>query len=107
MALSAQGDTDRALEEANRAVAVRPGAWLPHWTAGAVLYEAGRHREALAAFQHALACDPDEPVIYEQLARSHYALGEWRFAAQAAGEGLASPRRMPTSPRSWRSPWSR
>jgi Tfp pilus assembly protein PilF len=88
LALSAQGDTDRALEEANRAVAVRPGAWLPHWTAGAVLCEAGRHREALAAFQHALACGPGEPMIYEQLARSHYALGEWTFAAHAAWEGV-------------------
>ncbi|MFB4317669.1 tetratricopeptide repeat protein [Actinomadura sp. 21ATH] len=88
LALALQGDTDGALESVDRGAALIPGEWPGHWAAGVVLTEAGRHREALGAFQNALACDAEQPVVYELLARNHYMLGEWQAAAGAAGQGL-------------------
>lgn len=88
-ALSRQRDTDEALDAANRAVSLSPGFWYAHWVAGDVLSGAGREREALAAFQNALACDAEKVLIYEGLARGHYVLGEWPRVIEAAEQGLS------------------
>ncbi|TDD26324.1 tetratricopeptide repeat protein [Actinomadura sp. KC06] len=88
LALSAQGDAAEALDEADRAIALSPGAWFGHWVRGVVLSNADRTRRALRAFEDALACDAEQPVVYERLARAHYAVREYRLAVQAAETGL-------------------
>ncbi|OLT38451.1 hypothetical protein BJF79_26810 [Actinomadura sp. CNU-125] len=84
-ALSIQGDTDGALDAVNAYVASRPDDWVGHTEAGSVLLEAQRHREAVVAYQHALAHNTDEPYIYNRLAWTHYELDEW-YAARTAAE---------------------
>ncbi|TDB91513.1 tetratricopeptide repeat protein [Actinomadura sp. KC216] len=88
LALSGQRNAAEALDEADRAVALSPRAWMGHWVRGVVLANAGRHHRALRAFKDALACDAEQPVIYERLARAHYAVREYALAAQAAEHGL-------------------
>ncbi|MFI0366743.1 tetratricopeptide repeat protein [Actinomadura sp. 1N219] len=88
LAMSAQGAYAEALDEADRAIALSPGAWMGHWVRGVVLSRAGRRDEALRAFKDAQACDAEQPDVYERLAHGHYAVREYRLAAQAAAAGL-------------------
>ncbi|TMR04830.1 tetratricopeptide repeat protein [Actinomadura soli] len=88
LALSGQGNAAEALDAADRAVGLGPGAWMGHWVRGVVLSNAGRGHKALSAFKDALACDAEQPVVYERLARGHYAVREYRLAVQAAEAGL-------------------
>ncbi|MEV4530731.1 tetratricopeptide repeat protein [Streptosporangium sp. NPDC049304] len=88
LALFLQKDLDEALVEANRGTGLIPDHWFGHWVAGLILNKTGREREALGAFQNALARGPDEPLIYELLARTHFNLREFPAAAGAAGHGL-------------------
>ncbi|MFI0405926.1 tetratricopeptide repeat protein [Actinomadura sp. 3N508] len=88
LALSAQRNAAGALEEADRAAELSPGAWMAHWVRGVVLSNAGRHDTALRAFNDALACDAEQPIIHERLARAHYAVREYELAARAAATGL-------------------
>jgi tetratricopeptide (TPR) repeat protein len=83
-----QEDMDGALMAANRGIGMIPDHWVGHWVAGLILAETGRQREALVALQNALALDPDEPTVYEWLARVHLNIGELPAAAGAAEYGL-------------------
>lgn len=83
-ALSRQGDVGGALDAVNAYVALRPDAWIGHWTAGVVLYRANRDREALAAFWQARERAPAEPSVYRMLAWTHLALDEAGYARSAA-----------------------
>lgn len=75
-----QGNLDEALSCYDRAIALEADAASVHAGRGAALSRAGRHREALQAFETALSCDPGylrhQLEFSEDYARSRAAISK-------------------------------
>jgi serine/threonine-protein kinase len=89
------GRTERGIAEARRAVVLDPLNRDAHSNLGEAFYYGRQNKEALAAFQDALALDPEdsESLAYRGLA--YYALGDFE-SARASCE---------TKPDYWASQW--
>lgn len=61
-----------------------------------LMLEAGRYREALAGAHRHLATSPQDPDLWEVVARAHLGLEEWQAALQALGTLVAATPNSPT-----------
>jgi serine/threonine-protein kinase len=90
--LSAVGQPEAALAEAELALELDPLSLIIHTTAGTALYGAGRYSDAIARFQRTIEMDPEWTPGHYGLGRSLLRLGEDEA-------GLAALRRAAESPR--------
>jgi TolB-like protein/Tfp pilus assembly protein PilF len=74
------GHTQAGIAALRRAVVLDPLNHNSHNSLGEALYEARRYKDALAAFQGALALEPDDPESTAYLGLVHYALGNFKSA---------------------------
>ena len=88
IALSA-GDWHALADCAQRALAQRPGdgSWLRHL--GRARKELGQNREALAAYDQALAADPRDWTVRCERATASLALGDFAAAIKDASDAIA------------------
>ncbi len=88
------GETDRAMENYRRAIAIAPSAFA-YSNIGMIHYAKGRYGDAVAAYEQSAKIAPGEPVTYRNLADSLMKAGDteraregYRRAIQLAGEQL-------------------
>jgi tetratricopeptide (TPR) repeat protein len=74
-ALLRDGSLDRAAEELERAVELRPTDFWSHYYGGLCAFRLGRHAEAIASFNVAIALAPEFAEIYYNRALAHTAAG--------------------------------
>jgi TolB-like protein len=74
------GRTDAGIAVARRAVVLDPLDILSRLHLGLSLYHGRKNNEAIAAYQDALALDPEEPQSYAIRGYSYYALGDFEGA---------------------------
>jgi serine/threonine-protein kinase len=74
------GRTEAGIAAARRAVELDPLNRGGHYNLGLSMYFGRRNREALAAFQEALALYPDDPTVHALRGLAYYALGEFERA---------------------------
>jgi TolB-like protein/Tfp pilus assembly protein PilF len=77
------GRADRSVAAARRAVMLDPLDWRSYNRLGLALFYARQYDEAIAAFQHNLALDPDNPNASALLGFAHYNLGKFDSAREA------------------------
>lgn len=97
LSLSLLGQSDRALAEFDRALALNPAYLEAHIHRGLVLTELARHDEAAQAFQAAADCateatGPFPPHVVGRLANQHAALGDAYAEAGALEPAIAQYR---------------
>ncbi|MCC6848616.1 MAG: tetratricopeptide repeat protein [Deltaproteobacteria bacterium] len=80
---TAERELSRALDAAERALAINPRYPQGHATLAGALYDAGRYREALAHYQRAAALAGDD-AVGRDAAESARQLGDWLAAHPAA-----------------------
>ena len=74
------GRTEAGIATARRAVVLDPLSRDSHSGLGSALYWARQNKEAIAAYQDALALDPEDPRINALLGVAYYALGDFQSA---------------------------
>ena len=74
------GRTGVGMATARRAVVLDPLSRDSHSDLGSTLYWARQNKEAIAAYQGALALDPEDPRIHALLGVAYYALGDLQSA---------------------------
>jgi TolB-like protein/cytochrome c-type biogenesis protein CcmH/NrfG len=74
------GRTEAGIAALRRAVVLDPLSRSPHFQLGQALYFARQYPEAIAAFQRALALDPEYPAVYAYRGLVYYALGDFEHA---------------------------
>lgn len=79
----ARGDSEGALEFAERALAADPGDARAAWLRGAALLNMERPEEALAPLRAAVAADSERVTYWRTLALAADATQEYRLAAEA------------------------
>ena len=82
LAYADEPQLDRALELADKAVALRPTQIEIRDTRGQILLKLGRHQEALKDLLLAVRQLPDRPEIHESLAKIYEHLGDADMAAR-------------------------
>jgi len=87
LAYTQQAQVDRALSEIERVITLQPNRAESHYVRGEVLMFAGRPREALPSFQHALRLSPRGPINY------FAALGWVYHATDQYAESIAAYKR--------------
>jgi tetratricopeptide (TPR) repeat protein len=92
---SGEGDAQRAVEYAERSLAMRPEDPDALDTYGWALAHAGRPRDALAALERAYALEPDIYCIHYHLAVAHLLLGDEETARKHLERQVAA---APDSP---------
>ena len=75
VALHRLPDPDRAVEEADRLIAIRPDDPYYHELKGQILLESGRGAAAVAPYRKAVSLAPDAPLILGYLGRALLSLG--------------------------------
>ncbi len=75
-ALLRMGSLDRAAEELARAVELRPQDFWSHYYSGVCAYRRGRHLDAVASLNVAIALAPEFAEVFYNRALAHTALGE-------------------------------
>ncbi len=80
-----QGHAEPAIARVQNLAAREPDLAGVHTRLGEMLLDAGRHGEALAVLERALACDAESAQALAGLARAHLSLGQ---ASQALEHGL-------------------
>jgi adenylate cyclase len=91
--LRARGDSDGAKAEAEEALGLSPNLAAAHAALGAALVFAGRPRDGAAALQKSIRLDPHHhrsPTRLNQMAISHYLLGEYEAAVDVADRAIRS-----------------
>lgn len=76
------GETDRALLEFRRTVAINPDHKDAHIGLGLLLAEQGRQKQAARSFERAIELAPENPVLHVHLGHAHYQAGFLEGAAQ-------------------------
>jgi len=91
--LRKQGDLEGAVQAAQQALELDPGAAWAHFHLGAARQEQGRHHDAVNAFKAAIASDPRFSSAYSNLAGALKSLGllepaleHWRQAVAISPE---------------------
>jgi TolB-like protein/Tfp pilus assembly protein PilF len=69
------GRKEAAIPAARRAVALDPLSFPSHYNLGSVLRAARQYDEAIAAYQDAVALDPENPDVYANRGLTYYVLG--------------------------------
>jgi len=77
------GRKEAGIAAARRAVVLDPLNRLVHNQFGVVLHDARQYEEAIAAFQDAMAIDPDAPQAYAYRGLTYYALGDLQRARES------------------------
>jgi len=93
---------DEALEALEAGAAQHPDCHTFTGTRGLLLLEVGRHEDARAQLELALAAEPDNPLHYDHLARLEHNMGLRADAAHTLARGLAtsdSPANLREKPR--------
>jgi adenylate cyclase len=90
-----ENDLIQAGMAADRAIALKPTYAKGHLSKGFVWYEQGRMHQALAAFEHAAALDPNDGVVQSAIAAANLMLGR---AEQAPDRLHNAMRRSPRDP---------
>ncbi|GAB4441312.1 MAG: hypothetical protein Kow00120_09760 [Anaerolineae bacterium] len=100
------GELDKALEDLNRAISLRPDLAHAHVTLGDVYRDKGEYQQAVESYRNAIALDPTLAVAYNNLAwlfidKLQENLGEAMHLAQRAVElskvnGYADPAYLDT-----------
>jgi tetratricopeptide (TPR) repeat protein len=83
------GDLDKALEDANEAIALAPGFPDAYHNRGNVFAGKGQYASAVADYLRAIYLKPDDPVISNDLGAAHAGMGEVDAAIAAYGRALA------------------
>ncbi len=71
-----KSDPDAALPLLRKAIALKPDLRIGYVDLGVVLAEQKQNPEAIAAFERAIALDPDEPDAHYRLGRLYRAMGK-------------------------------
>jgi TolB-like protein/Flp pilus assembly protein TadD len=74
------GRTTVGIATARRAVVLDPLNRRTHENLGTILYFGRQNREAIAAYQDALALDPENPTVYAFRGLAYYGLGDFEHA---------------------------
>jgi TolB-like protein/Tfp pilus assembly protein PilF len=74
------GRTEAGIAAARRAVVLDPLSRDSHSGLGVVLYSGRQNKEAISAYQDALALDPESPRIHALRGVAYYALGDFQNA---------------------------
>src|SRR5262245_30276423 len=77
------GHTDSAVAAASRAVTLDPLGRQAYSVLGLVLFYARQYEEAIGAYQHSLALDPDDPNASAMVGFAQYALGRFQSASES------------------------
>jgi adenylate cyclase len=91
--LRARGDSEGAKAEAQEALSLSPNLAVAHAALGAALVFAGRPKDGAAALQKSIRLDPHHhrsPTRLNQMAISHYLLGEYDAALDVADRAIRS-----------------
>jgi TolB-like protein/lipoprotein NlpI len=77
---ASMGHFDAGIAAARHAVVLDPLNRVGHFFLGEIFHYAGQNKEAIAAFQDALAVDPDYPAALAYRGLVYYALGDFERA---------------------------
>jgi predicted Zn-dependent protease len=81
-------EPDRALDAADRAIAIRDDIAVAHRLRAVALRELGQQRSAVRAAEHAVAIDPSSVESYVVLGAVALDRGDWKSARDAASRAL-------------------
>jgi adenylate cyclase len=90
------GDSDAAIEMADRAVALNPNSWATWTSRGHVYRIAGLPEEAIQSFEHAIRMSPVDPRLHTTLSGIGHALIELRRFDEAIVAGKKALRQNPS-----------
>jgi Flp pilus assembly protein TadD len=88
-ALLHTGAFDRAADELQRAVDLRPQDFWPHFYRGVCAFRRGRQAEAVSSFSIAIALAPEFPEVYYNRALAHAAASDSEAAMHDYDRALA------------------
>jgi tetratricopeptide (TPR) repeat protein len=88
LAYAGKDDYRHALREIERCIAMMPDVPEPHAIRSDILYRMGRERQSLKAALEAARLAPQEPLFQVSLARSAWAVKDWKLAEQAAATAV-------------------
>lgn len=74
------GNMQKALEKAQRAIALRPNKAISHVAMGEVLLREGKYPEAVKQYQAAHQLSPDDGMIAGRLGHAYARISDWRDA---------------------------
>jgi adenylate cyclase len=89
------GDSEGAIEMADRAVALNPNSWITWTNRGEVYRVAGLQEEAIRSFERAIRVSPVDPRLYMTLSGIGLALIELRRFDEAIVAGKKALRQNP------------
>jgi adenylate cyclase len=90
------GDSDAAIEMADRAVALNPNSWATWTSRGHVYRIAGLPEEAIQSFERAIRMSPVDPRLHTTLSGIGHALIELRRFDEAIVAGKKALRQNPS-----------
>jgi adenylate cyclase len=96
------GDSESAIEIADRAVALNPNSFRAWSCRGQVYFVAGLSEEALQSFEHAIRMSPIDPLLHRAFVGMGLALIELRRFDEAIVAGKKAQRQNPSYPASYR-----
>jgi adenylate cyclase len=96
------GDTESAIELADRAVALNPNSFLAWGSRGHVYRIAGLPEEALRSFERAIRTNPVDPLLHRALVGMSMAFIELRRFDKAIVAGKKAQRQNPYFPAAYR-----
>jgi adenylate cyclase len=96
------GDTESAIELADRAVALNPNSFLAWGSRGHVYRIAGLPEEALRSFERAIRTNPVDPLLHRALVGMSMAFIELRRFDEAIVAGKKAQRQNPYFPAAYR-----
>jgi adenylate cyclase len=90
------GDCERAIEMADRAVALNPNSFNAWHSRGWVYRVAGLPEEAVGSFERAIRLSPIDPLLHRAFVGMGYAFIELRRFDEAIGAGKKAQRQNPS-----------
>ena len=96
------GDTESAIELADRAVALNPNSFLAWGSRGHVYRIAGLPEEALRSFERAIRTNPVDPLLHRALVGMSMAFIDLRRFDEAIVAGKKAQRQNPCFPAAYR-----